>query len=125
MDKRERQERARGLLLNLYLKGFVETIYNTQNERRASEGWTLKNEKWSPWYFNLRPVGACPQLVSDIAYMMNHMVRDEVPGLTQIMGIEMAGVPLVSAIATASGPGYKLIPYSYTRALPGAKPRTR
>jgi len=52
------------------------------------------------------------------------MIREEVPGLNQIMGIEMAGVPLVSAIATASGPGCEFIRYSYTRPLPGEKVRT-
>jgi hypothetical protein len=54
---------------------------------------------------------------------MNHMIRDEVPELTQIVGIEMAGVPLVSAIGTAQGPGCGFIPYSYTRPLPGKKAR--
>lgn len=124
MQTAEKQERAKNILLDLYRGGFVETIYNTQNEKHQKEGWILKSGIWSPWYFNLRPVGACPKLVSDIAFVMNHMIRDEVPNLDQMLGIEMAGVPLVSAIATARGPGCQLISYSYTRALPGAiKPR--
>jgi orotate phosphoribosyltransferase len=123
MDATEKQERARLILQDLYRDGFVETIYNTQTKKHATEGWTLKNGSWSPWFLNLRPIGARPRLVSDIAYVMNHMVREEVPGLSQIMGIEMAGVPLVSAIGTASGPGCQLIRYSYTRPMQGEKLR--
>lgn len=123
MDFKERQEGAKRILRDLYNSGFVETIYNTQSKKHFG-GWTLKSGVWSPWYFNLRPIGASPRLVSDIAYTMNHLVRTEVPDLTQILGVEMAGVPLVSAIATVRGPGCELIPYSYTRAIPGAKPRT-
>lgn len=124
MDSVERQERAKEILLDLYSYGFIETIFNTPSEKHK-EGWTLKNGLWSPWYLNLRPLGSCPELVHDIAYVMNHLVRDSVPGLDQIMGIEMAGIPLVSAIAIANGPGCQLIPYSYTRPLPGEKkPRT-
>lgn len=115
MELIEKQERAKNILENLYKNGYVETLYNTQKERHQREGWTLKNGLWSPWYFNLRPVGASPQIVSDIAYAMNHMIRDEVPGVTQIVGVEMAGVPLVSAIGTATG--CELIPYAYTRPL--------
>lgn len=120
-----KQERAQSILKNLYCEGYIETIYNTQNPRRQQEGWLLMSGLWSPWYFNLRPVGASPDIVSDIACVMNHMIRDEVPGLTQITGIEMAGVPLVSAISVVQGPGCGLIPYSYTRPLPEgyAKPR--
>lgn len=124
MQLKEREEKAKTILIDLYRNGFIETIYNTGNKEHQKKGWTLKSGAWSPWYFNLRPVGACPKIVSDITYAMNHMVRDEVPDLSQIVGIEMAGVPLVSAISTASGPGCELIPYSYTRAIPGGKPRT-
>jgi orotate phosphoribosyltransferase len=115
MELKEKQERARKILEGLYHLGYVETIYNTEKERHQKEGWTLKNGSWSPWYFNLRPVGASPRVVSDIAYAMNHMIREEVPGVTQIVGVEMAGVPLVSAIGTATD--CEFIPYAYTRPL--------
>jgi orotate phosphoribosyltransferase len=115
MELKERQDRAKLILLDLYRLGYVETIYNTEKERHQKEGWTLKNGSWSPWYFNLRPVGASPHVVSDIAYVMNHMIRDEVPGITQLVGVEMAGVPLVAAIGTATG--CESIPYAYTRPL--------
>lgn len=120
-----KQERAQSILKDLYREGYIETLYNTQNPRRQQEGWFLMSAAWSPWYFNLRPVGASPEIVLDISYTMNHMIRDEVPGLTQITGIEMAGTPLVSAIGLAQGPGCELIPYSYTRPFPGKyeKPR--
>ncbi len=121
MQEQEKTEIAKNVLRDLYRKGFIETIYNTENKYFQENGWTLKSGIWSPWYFNLRPVGACPKTVSDIAYVMNHMIRDNVPNLTQIVGIEMAGVPLVSAIATTHGPGCEFIKYSYTRPLPGEK----
>ena len=103
MQSEVRQEFAERVLKDLYNHGFIETLYNTEDKKHQREGWELKNGSWSPWYFNLRPVGAIPRVVSDIAYVMNHMIRDEVPDLDQIAGIEMAGVPLVSAIGTASG----------------------
>ncbi|TKJ17649.1 hypothetical protein CEE44_03910 [Candidatus Woesearchaeota archaeon B3_Woes] len=124
MQIEERQEGAQRVLKDLYRKGYIETLYNTQKPRHQQGGWLLMSCEWSPWYFNLRPVGASPEIVSDISFLMNHMVRDEVPGVTQITGIEMAGIPLVSAMAVAQGPGCELIPYSYTRSFPGryAKP---
>lgn len=125
MDLKERKERAKNILEGLYRGNYVETIYNTLNEKHQKQGWVLKSGIWSPWFFNLRPVGANPSIVADIAYVMNHMIREEVPKLTQIVGIEMAGVPLVSSIGTAQGPGCELIPYGYTRPLPQGygKPR--
>jgi len=117
MNSEERQEFAKRILSDLYRNAYIETLYNTEEEKFQREGWTLVSGQWSPWYFNLRPVGASPRIVSDIAYAMNHLVRDKVPGLAQIVGIEMAGVPLVSAIGLSSGPGCELIPYAYTRPL--------
>lgn len=126
MKIQEKEVRSRRILEGLYREGYIESIFTTKNPR-FFEGWTLKNGMWSCWYFNLRPVGASPELVADIAESMNLMTQDNVPGLTQILGIEMAGVPLVSAIGTAGrfkDPRCRFIPYSYTRALPGgSKPR--
>ena len=124
MKPEERQEFAQRILTDLYHERYIETIFNAEEEKYQKKGWTLKSGLWSPWFFNLRPVGATPRIVSDIAYAMNHLVQDEAPGLTQIVGIEMAGVPLVSAIGLAHGPGCQLIPYAYTRPLPGSKART-
>lgn len=117
MPIEKREEQARGILTRLYEEGFVETIYNSQHPKHQREGWTLKNGMWSPWYLNLRPIGASPKLVTDIALAMNQMICEEFGGLDQLIGIEMAGVPLVAAIATVSGPRTQLMRYSYTRPL--------
>jgi len=116
----ERQEFAQNILTDLYRETYLETIFNTEEEKFLKEGWTLKSGIWSPWFFNLRPIGASPRIVAYIAYVMNHLIQDEVWGERKctLVGVEMAGVPLVSAIATAQGPGCQLMPYAYTRPLP-------
>jgi len=123
MKEKEEHNLGKGILLDLYNHGFIETIYNTNNEK-YQQGWILKSGLWSPWYFNLRPLGASPKLAHDIASAMNQMIISKVPNLTQIVGIEMAGVPLASAIGTLNESHCNFIHYSYTRALPGGKPRT-
>jgi len=117
MEEKEIEESARRILTDLYKGGLIETLYNTKHEYHQNKGWTLKSGAWSPWYFNLRPVGNLPRLVFDIAFVMNHMIRDKAPGVNQLLGIEMAGVPLVAAIGTVRGPGTEFIRYSYTRPL--------
>lgn len=116
---------AENILIDLYRQGFVQTIYNTKSERHQREGWELKSGLWSPWFLNLRPLGDSPELASNISWAMNDMIRERVPGLTRMVGIEMAGVPLVSMTGTAGENLNHYIPYAYTRPLPkGAKPRT-
>ncbi len=125
---------SKELTQELYKGGYIQTIYNTKSERHQREGWTLKNWLWSPWFLNLRPLGDSPYLVNRISFHMNQMIRESVQGLTKIVGVEMAGVPLAATIGTKVGhsegvrDGYISsipIPYAYTRPLPGgAKPRT-
>ncbi|RLG16240.1 hypothetical protein DRN69_01305 [Candidatus Pacearchaeota archaeon] len=123
MDKKEKQKIAREILEDIYLNGYIETIYNTPNMFHRREGWVMKNGLWSPWYFNVRPVGSTPKIVAKIGYAMNNMLRDEIPDLTQIVAVEMCGVPLASVVSTAYGEGTEFIPYAYTRPLPGPKVR--
>ena len=73
---RDKQERAKNILLDLYRYGFVETIFNTQDPKHF-DGWTLKNGSWSPWYLNLRPIGSEPRLLNNIGYTMNLMLQEE------------------------------------------------
>ena len=124
MKLEERDAVARGILLDTYKEGFFETIFNTTDESKVG-GWTLKSGRKSPVYFNLRPIASSPELVRKISHAMNLMIQEEVPGLDQLVGIEMAGVPLVAAIATAEGEDCRLMPYTFTRPIPGnRKPRT-
>lgn len=116
---------AKPILLDMHREGYVETIFNATNQQKRREGWVLKNKLWSPWFFNMRPVGGSPELVHSIACAMNYLVRDRIPRLDRLVGIEMAGVPLVSVVGTVQGRGCLYIPYAYTRPLPGGeKPRT-
>jgi len=120
----DREIPARGILERLYREAYLETLFNTPNLDKIYTGWTLKDKSWSPWYLNMRPIGATPELVFHLAAHMNKMIINEVPDLTQICGIEMAGVPLAAAIATplvVPGTGTKHIPYSYTRPIPGVE----
>lgn len=112
---------------SLYAQGFIQTLYNTKSKKHQIEGWVLKSGIWSPWFLNLRPLGDSPELAQEISFAMNKMIRKNVPGLTRIVGIEMAGVPLAASIGISSdADNYCLpIPYAYTRPLPGGlKPRT-
>lgn len=120
----EKQRLAKKILISMYANKYVETLYNTKNEQHQKNGWELKSGIWSPWYFNMRPVGASPEIVADISSAMNRLIMEEIPEVKQIVGVEMAGVPLASAISVAKGQDCKLIPYSYTRPLPGIKART-
>ncbi len=123
MDKKEKQKIAKKILEDIYLNGYIETIYNTPDMLHRQQGWIMKSGLWSPWYFNVRPVGSTPGIVAKIGYAMNHLLREEIPDLTQIVAVEMCGVPLASVVGTAYGDGTELIPYAYTRPLPGPKVR--
>ncbi|MFH1325257.1 MAG: hypothetical protein ABIH49_00605 [archaeon] len=125
MINESEEEVAKSVVTELYREGFIQTLYNTESEKHQGEGWTLKSGIWSPWFLNLRPLGDSPQLANYISSAMNRMIRGNVPGLTKMVGIEMAGVPLVASIGTVTGYGCEFIPYAYTRPFPGGeKPRT-
>lgn len=119
---KEKQEQAKDILQDLYRLGFVETIFNTLDSKHY-DGWILKNRSWSPWYLNLRPIGSEPRLLNQIGHSMNLMLQEEVPDLDQIVGVEMAGIP-IATISGASDQGQRFIPFAYTRPLPEGKVRT-
>jgi orotate phosphoribosyltransferase len=124
VQQQERKHYSERVLKSLHAGGYIETLWNTKKPQHQQQGWTLKGNTWSPWYTNLRPLGDSPNLVNDIAYAMNSIIRDDVPGLTRLVGIEMAGIHLATATAMFSGRGCRRMKYSYTRPLPGKKVRT-
>jgi|SRR3989344_465557 len=108
----------------LYRRRLHETLFNTQNRRAQEQGWVLKSGKNSPTYFNLRPIGDAPNLLATVSYEMNILICKTMPHVNVLVGVEMAGIPLVATIALANGPGTKAYRFAYTRPLPGTKVRT-
>ncbi len=113
---------AERLIVPLYENKFLETLWNAEKEENRQEGWRLVSLMWAPWYFNMRPVGDAPELFNDICRAMAEMISGFYCNL--LIGVEMAGVPLVSAIASKMYQQCREIRFGYTRPMPikGAKP---
>ncbi len=120
MAASDTKARARGILLELYHQGFIETVFNAADPARRASGWTLKSGTWSPWYINLRPLGAAPALAWEIARAMARLIADADPEVSGLVGIDMAGVPL-AALVSAAFPHEvgRPMPFLFTRPLPG------
>jgi len=110
------------LMVDLYQYQFIQTIWNAENEVNRKNGWRLKSGAWSPWFFNMRPVGCAPELYRNIIMMMYALIKDK--GIDTLIGVDMAGITFVGALANeyAHSPG-GLIKIGYTRPL-SPKPRT-
>jgi len=119
---RSKEGWAERLIIPLYQNKFLETLWNAEKEINRCEGFILVSGMWAPWYFNMRPVGDAPELFDDICRAMAEMIMGFYCNL--LIGVEMAGVPLVSAVANRiyrQGYGMR---FGYTRPMPikGAKP---
>ena len=60
------EEWAGRLMAPLYKEGYIETLWNTKSLKHRREGWRLKDGSWSPWFFNMRPIGSTSVLFFDI-----------------------------------------------------------
>ncbi len=117
--KNQKEKYAREVTLELYEKGFIQTLYNGKSEKR-DEGWILKNGSWSPLYINLRQIGDEPMLVEKIGKALSLMFISEeaFTYCNKVVGIEMAGIPIAVATSIAGKiSGEDSIPYLYTRPL--------
>ena len=120
---RSKEEWGNRLITPLYKEKYLETIWNTTDPRFKGRGWTLKSGVWAPWFFNMRPAGSSPDLFYDICTSMSEMILNYHDNIDFIIGIEMAGVPLVGGVSRAMcDEGYP-IGMGYTRPLP-EKPKT-
>ena len=117
--KHRKEKYAHEITLELYKKGFIQTLWNTSSKEHAEKGWEFKSKIWSPLYINLRPVGDEPELVEKIGKALSLIFINELTDCNKIVGIEMPGIPLTAAVSVA---GRMLrgdeIPYLYTRPLP-------
>ena len=115
------------LIAPLYQEGYLQTLWNTQKEKNHREGWWLKNGMWSPYFFNMRPVGDSPDTFNDICQAMKDLTTEYYQDIDLLIGIEMAGVSLVGGLSAKARDTCKDFYYfswriGYTRPLP-IKPR--
>jgi orotate phosphoribosyltransferase len=107
----EKQAIARTILALLYEKRMIRTFF-----RDRPEGWTLISGLYSPLYIQLRPLISYPDVMAEVARAMARMVREEAPEITRVIGIAMAGVPIVAAMSVMGG-----IPGGFTRKMENVK----
>jgi orotate phosphoribosyltransferase len=91
---RDKEEAAREIVTLLYEKRMIRTFY-----RDRPQGWTLVSGLYSPLYIQLRPLVSYPQVFEKVCRAMAQMLREEVPHITVVVGIAMAGVPIAAGIS--------------------------
>ncbi|MBS3055294.1 MAG: hypothetical protein J4452_02255 [Candidatus Aenigmarchaeota archaeon] len=113
-----------------YQSRCIETIFNTRDPEKRRNGWTLKNGTNSIYYINFRNAGNSAEFTAKLGYLMGRVLQEEVRDFDYdndvIIGVDMAGVPLVSAVSTSMyyrTNGRVKIKWGYTRPLPGEKIR--
>lgn len=106
-----KRELAGELVRRLYASGVVRTW-----RRDEPEGWELMSGAWSPFYVNFRDAPADPELFRFLVDAGAELVREELPDVTQLVGLAAAGVPFAAGLAYALGR-----PMGYTRKLPGVR----
>jgi orotate phosphoribosyltransferase len=122
--EKQKEEMVTDLTPRLYDDTYIESIFQAREEKHEKEGWHLKKKRyrqdgdWSPWFLNLRPIGASPRLLADIGYALGLMFENEMPECNKILGVEMAGIPIATATSMVSleRRGVEL-PFAYTRPL--------
>jgi uridine monophosphate synthetase len=95
----------------LYEKRLIRTWY-----RDEPRGWTLISGIWSPFYIQLRPLCSFPDLLKKVGTALGKMIRQEIPEITKVVGVAMAGIPIATAITLVEG-----IPATFTRKLEGVR----
>jgi len=114
---RTREEWAERLIIPLYEEGYILTPWNTEDLDKQENGWILKNGSWSPWFFNMRPVGDSPELFSGICRSMADIMQMN-EAMDLLIAVEMAGIPLAGGLSvTLQSLGISQR-FGYTRPLP-------
>lgn len=109
--KLEKEKLGKEIICSLYERGMIKTWY-----RDKPEGWVLISGIWSPFYIQLRPLSSYPKLLKKIGYAMGKMIKEEAKGVSKVVGVAMAGLPIATAIALCHG-----IPSAFARKLEGIK----
>jgi len=91
----------------LFDEGLIRTWY-----RNHPEGWILKSGQWSPFYIQLRPLVAKPEILASIGESMAALLREKCPDASKLLGVAMAGIPIAIAASLNSG-----IAAAYTRKI--------
>lgn len=106
-----KQQLAGELVRRLYAAGVIRTWL-----RDEPAGWELMSGAWSPFYVNFRDAPADPELFRFLVDAGAELVREELPAVTQLVGLAAAGVPFAAGVAYRLG-----LPLGYTRKLPGVR----
>lgn len=112
-----KKEWADMLMVPLYEEGYIQTLWNTKDLDKRTNGWTLKSGMWAVWFFNMRPVGDSPKLFYDICRAMADMIQED-EEVDLLIGVEMAGVPLIGGLAATLFFRGREQRFGYTRPLP-------
>jgi len=107
----EKKKAAAEIVTLLYENRMIRTFY-----RDKPEGWMLISGLYSPLYIQLRPLVSYPDVFSKVCHAMCRLVREESPGITKVIGIAMAGVPIAAGMSVAGG-----IPAGFTRKMENVK----
>ena len=102
---------AREIVTMLYTNRMIRTFY-----RDRPEGWTLISGLYSPLYIQLRPLVSHPQVFEKVCRAMALMIKEELPQITKVVGLAMAGVPIAAGISLCGA-----IPAGFTRKLENVK----
>lgn len=107
----EKESLGREILQLLYENRMIRTFY-----RDRPEGWTLISGLYSPLYIQLRPLASYPAVFEKVCHALGRLVHEEAAGITRVIGIAMAGVPLAAGMAITGG-----IPAGFTRKIENVK----
>lgn len=99
------------IVCELYRLGMIRTWY-----RDKPEGWTLVSGLWSPLYIQLRGLCSYPTLLGRVGRAIGDVICREVKGVTRLVGVAMAGIPIAVSASLASG-----LPCAMTRKLEGVR----
>lgn len=115
MDK---QGWAEKLMVRLYKAKFTQTLWNSYDPKLALRGWILKNFNWALWFYNMRQTGDEHELFLEICQCLAEMISEKANDFDVLIGVEMAGVPLIGGVPwPLAGLGVKTR-FGYTRPLP-------
>ncbi len=85
----------------LYDEGMIQTWFKDK-----SEGWTLRNGTWSPFYIQLRPITSkkiSQKLLLLIGQALSRLLEEETQGVTKVVGVPLTGIPIATSITISSG----------------------
>lgn len=113
----EKSMSAHVLMTDLYRERYTQTLWNTDDSDKQQNGWELKNGIWSPWFFQMRPVGSSPKLFYKCCAVMAKLISTH--EVDMLIAVEMAGINLSGGMAIASYLNEQIVrPIGYTRPLP-------